>query len=251
MLWPMTTELAGPTFLLERFVCARCGAFAHQRWINLEVRHTSRQGSNWRIYADDSRAFYVDGAQFYAGEGGRHEWRVSHCVSCDQGSVWRQNAMVFPLASGGPLPHPEMPSDVLELYEEARNVLPISRRASAALARAALERFLRSQEGADPKSRLDELIGELSGTVTQSLWKLLTGLRVIGNTSLHGDDGEPNEIVALFLEGDASQVVEPFFGAINALVEELITQPRKADELYAMIPQAKREAAERKALPAE
>lgn len=153
--------------------------------------------------------------------------------------------MVYPMGSTVPRAHPDMPVDVAELYEEARNVLPISRRASAALARATLERLLRNIEDGTKDERLDELIARLSGRVTAPLWKLLTALRVVGNDTLHGSGTE--DLVALYLEGDASEVAEPFFGAINSVVEELITQPAAAEALYSLLPETKRAEAERKA----
>jgi hypothetical protein len=158
--------------------------------------------------------------------------------------MWRGSKLMFPLTSSVDAPHPDMPADAAELYEEARAVLPHSRRAAAALARASLERFLREFENAPPKQRLDELIASLSGRIPEPLWKLLTALRVVGNDSLHSDT---DELVVLYLDGGESEVIEPLFGAINSLVEQLITLPAKADALYGMIPQAKRDDAERKA----
>lgn len=125
---------------------------------------------------------------------------------------------------------------------EAAQVLPHSRRAAAALARASLEAFLREADTEPGRKNLQVRIGELKAQINPALWKVLTALRVVGNDSLHGDS---DELIALYLHGEPAEVVEPFFSAINALVEELITQPRKADELYGLIPITKREAAER------
>lgn len=85
--------------------------------------------------------------------------------------------MVFPLASPLQAPHPDLPADAAALYEEARAVEPHSRRAALALARASLERFLRSRDGADPKARLADLIGDLKGQVTSLFgsYSLLSG----------------------------------------------------------------------------
>ncbi len=140
-----------------------------------------------------------------------------------------------------------MPGAARELFDEARLVLSESRRAAAALARASLEALLKHQFPESQAKNLQTRIGELESKVNSSLWRVLTALRVVGNDSLHGDH---DDLVVMYLTGDAAEVVEPFFGAINALVEELITQPRKADELYNLIPPAKREAAERAATAA-
>lgn len=141
-------------------------------------------------------------------------------------------------------PHPDAPPSVAELYEEARGVLPISRRASAALVRATLERLLRELDPDNGGKRLDELIAQLRGQIREPLWKFLTAIRIVGNDSLHSEEGE---LAVLYLRGDSDEIVEPLFEAVNTLVEELVTQPAKAEELYRLIPQTKRDAAEKKA----
>lgn len=177
---------------------------------------------------------------------GSDAWNVSTCTACSQSSVWRGEDLVHPRDGFAPAPHPDMPAAALSLYTEASEVLPISRRAAAALARAALETLLRGLPDANPKARLVDLIGDLKGEVTGPLWQLLTGLRYVGNTTLHGSGADADApLVALFLEGDAAEVVDPFFGAINTLVEELITQPRAIGSLYNLIPQSIRDAAEK------
>lgn len=92
--------------------------------------------------------------------------------------------------------------------------------------------------------RLDELIAELRTKIGETLWQLLTALRIVGNDALHSGSGD---LVVLFLNSDRDVVVEPLFGAINEIVEQVITQPKKARELYEMIPEGKRVAAEKKA----
>lgn len=158
--------------------------------------------------------------------------------------MWRGDALLFPAGSTVDPPHPDMPSLASELYSEAREVLPISRRAAAALARASLEALLRELDTQSQGKRLDDLIAELRTRIGKTLWQLLTALRVVGNDALHSDsDG----LVVLFLNGDRDVAVEPLFGAINEIVEQVVTQPAKANQLYAMIPEGKRATAERKA----
>ncbi|MEL0627640.1 DUF4145 domain-containing protein [Salinibacterium amurskyense] len=123
-------------------------------------------------------------------------------------------------------------------------MLPISRRAAAALARASLEALLRELDADSAGKRLDVLIAELRERIGTPLWQLITALRVVGNDSLHSEAGE---LVALFLDSSHDVAVEPLFGAINEIVEQVITRPKKAEELYNMIPESKRADAERKA----
>ncbi|WP_185040904.1 DUF4145 domain-containing protein [Curtobacterium sp. PhB172] len=172
------------------------------------------------------------------------EWHLSVCAACSQGSVWRGDELIYPSRSRTPPPHEAMPEGAKQLYVEAAAVLPHSRRAAAALARAALERLLRALPESSPEARLDDLIAKLSSVVSPTLWKLLTVVRYVGNDSLHGDGS--SELVGLYLEGDAAELVEPVFGAINSIVEEVIVQPAEAERLYSMIPEGVRLNAEKK-----
>jgi len=229
----------------SRFACPRCGAFSHHVRGALLMVAKSGQATFGRSFSDKPGVYFIEGTAInLPGSTPPTQWTATVCAACNQASVWREDALVYPAASTAARPHPEMPSAARGLYEEASAVLPHSRRAAAALARAALESLLKELDESGGHKNLQTRIGELQGKVNASLWQVLTALRVVGNDSLHGDE---DDLVILYLEGDAAEVVEPFFGAINALVEELITQPRKAQELYALIPQAKRDAAERAA----
>ncbi|WP_231567039.1 DUF4145 domain-containing protein [Frigoribacterium sp. MEB024] len=156
--------------------------------------------------------------------------------------------MIWPREADGPLAHRDMPANVRELYEEARLVAPLSRRASAALARASLERLLRTLDDEAPaKARLDERIARLAPKVSSALARNLTVLRYIGNDALHGTDEEA-ELVALYLDASSEAgIADVIFSAINELVDELITKPAEAERLFMQLPEGVRTAAERKA----
>ena len=62
-------------------------------------------------------------------------------------------------------------------------------------------------------------------------------LRVIGNESVH-----PGTID---LDADAD-LVPALFGLVNVIVEQVITRPKHVASLYAKLPDAKREAIERR-----
>lgn len=117
-----------------------------------------------------------------------------------------------------------------------------SPRAAAALARASMEALLKELDPGEERKNLQKRVGELRGRVTEQLWQVLTALRVVGNDSLHGGD---EELIAVYLNDSEGEMAGTLFGAINALVDALITQPRTASELYAQISLPKREAAER------
>lgn len=235
----MATEV---DVLTERFDCPRCGAFSHHVRSVLRMHVRVPQGTATRPFNDLRGTYSVTGTEVRSMGTSHEQWTATVCVSCTVPSVWRDSQLVYPRGSTVPGPHPDMPELARELYEEASAVLPDSRRAAAALARAALESFLKSREVSPSRKNLQSRIADLKDQVSHSLWQVLTALRVVGNDALHGED---DEIVRLYLSGDDADMAETFFGALNALVEELVTAPKRAADLYAKIPEAKRDAAER------
>jgi hypothetical protein len=179
------------------------------------------------------------------------QWQLAMCAACKRIAFYREGELVYPRLSAGGVeePHPDMPEAAAALYVEASAVLPSSRRAAAALARASLEALLKEvDETPDVRRDLNTRIGELHDRINSGLWKVLTALRVVGNDALHGHDGA---LIAVYLDEGDAQVADAFFVAINQLVDELITRPRNAENLYALIVQGQRESAERAARAAK
>lgn len=198
------------------FDCPRCGVFAMQSWDEL-----SRQG--WSNYFDDS-----------VSTTGR--WRVAQCARCKEWSVWRQGRMVYPVSGMAPVPHSDMPEDAKALYEEAREVLGISRRAGTALARASLERLLKTLDPQTGNPDLATRIAKIAPRLPESLGQILTIIRVAGNQSLHVPD-QPGELLVLVLDPEETEVVDLMFEAINELVEQLITRPAKVASHFEKVPE--------------
>jgi len=147
--------------------------------------------------------------------------------------------MIYPSSGTVPVPHPDMPADARGLYEEAREVLGISRRAGTALARASLERLLKTLDPQDGNPDLATRIARVAPRLPESLGQMLTIIRVAGNQSLHVPD-QPGELLVLVLDPEETEVVELMFEAINELVEQLVTRPAKALSHFERLPEAVR-----------
>ena len=161
-------------------------------------------------------------------------WAMSMCFACQKGSVWRGIRVVYPITNAFDGPHADMPAVAAMIYEEARAVGVVSRRAGAALARAALEQLLKDllQE---ETGRLDDRITALSGRVSMPLWQMLTVLRHAGNKSLHGAD-DSDVLVAFVLDDDSGEMFGLLFSAVNDLVEELVTRPKQVAAPFGQLP---------------
>lgn len=201
------------------FDCPRCGVFAMQSWEPLTPVSS-------RTWFDDSTKTT-----------GR--WQVAKCARCDEYSVWRQDRMIFPSGGAAPVSHPDMPVEAKELYDEAREVLGISRRAGTALARASLERLLKTLDPQPGSPDLASRIVKVSARLPESLGQILTIIRVAGNQSLHVPD-QPGDLLVLVLDPEETEVVDLMFEAINELVEQLITRPARVLSHFEKVPDAVR-----------
>lgn len=157
--------------------------------------------------------------------------------------------MVFPTdveATGVPDPASGMPDEAEELYREAAATLAVSRRAAAALCRAALESLVKTLTADAPtKYRLDDRLALLSRDLSQPVWEVLQAVRHIGNTALHGAD-DTDESIRLYLGDNDPQIPLMFFEAMNMLVDEKIVRPARAASLFSTLPQGVQDAVHRK-----
>lgn len=224
----------------EGFVCAKCNALSQHIREPLLIHAVLANKPPYQNFSDT--APYVPGfnGRLRAEHAVTEQWTATICLGCKRSTVWRGEKMVFPAAP--PIAaHSDMPAIARSLFEEAVAVMPASSRAAAALARASMEALLKHLFPDTRARNLQERVGEARQYVRPNVWKLLTTLRVAGNDALHSGSGET---VAIDLSGGDDGLIQPLLGAINMLVEELITQPQEADALYDQIPQAKREQAE-------
>jgi len=208
-----------PELRRRRFVCPHCDAFSQQDWHPLG---RSSNSSNVFVVLEPRDAFHQDEDP---------AWLAARCGGCDQWSLWRAGTMVHPPARLGAAAHPDMPADVRELYSEAGRVAAVSRRAGAALARAAVERLIKLLDPDAPTNatlnrRIDRIRPRVSAAVEQSL----EVVRFVGNKMLHAEPPEQTgELIVMVLDDDEGpQMVEWLLAAVNDLVDELITKPRLA-----------------------
>lgn len=178
-------------------------------------------------------------------------WEATKCFACEDFALWVGGELAFPAVPASELPdsyepHVDMPDDAAQLFREAVAVLPYSKRAAAALCRASMERLVKHLDPDAPvKSRLDDRLMRLEGSVSSATSKALNVLRHVGNTALHGAKDDDESAVIYLGEGDKT-IPATFFYAINLLVDELITRPARSDELYDSLPPGVRASYEEK-----
>lgn len=194
------------------FHCPSCGVYAQQRW---------------------SDVYYSTGG---GGIGAIDGFTHALCASCGEASLWRMDAMIYPLERLGSPPHDDMPEKVLSVYEEARSVAPISKKSAAGLLRLALQMLVDDLEVGG--GSIDQKIGKLvQRGLDPQVQRAMDVLRVMGNESVH-----PGTID---LDADP-ELLDALFGLANLIVEQVITRPKHVSDLFSKLPAEKLEAIERR-----
>jgi hypothetical protein len=231
-----------PSLDRPSFHCPHCGALAQQNWVALGYQADDNDGGPpyWA-----SLAYFMVPAQDEPGDpfgpelatDRRDRWRGAQCHGCQEWSIWLDGGTVYPQRSVGTPAHPDMPGPVRQLYEEAAAVAVVSRRAGAALARAAIERLIKDlDQGAAANAKLNQRIERLRTRVSTPLGQMLDVVRVVGNGALHVDE-EPAELVVIALDDTTGpQLLELLLQVANDLVDELITRPRTANSYWDKLP---------------
>ena len=163
------------------------------------------------------------------------------CGNCIEHSWWRtplgrSPVMLYPTDSSAPPPHPEMPEDVLPDYEEAANIVAESPRDATALLRLGLQKLM-VDLGQSGKNINGDIAALVKSGLAVEVQQALDALRVIGNNAVH-----PGE---LDLRDDVETAIA-LFGLINFIVEQRISQPNRLKAMYMTLPQAARDAIEKR-----
>jgi len=122
---------------------------------------------------------------------------ISICDYCEGYCIWllKDKKLIFPLISG-PSPNPDLPKDIIDDFNEARAIVNLSPRGSAALSRLILEKLLKylGIEGDSLNNRIKNLVKR---GLDERLQQAMDTLRVFGNEAVHPgvidlkDDREP------------------------------------------------------------
>ncbi|MBG0783454.1 MAG: DUF4145 domain-containing protein [Bacteroidales bacterium] len=208
-----------PKFKTKSFTCPNCGVVAEQTWSKI-----------FRIYYDDRKANGESIQMYYDLHA---TYNVARCKHCDDISIWQKEKMIFPITGNVAIPNEDMPVDVKEDYLEAKMVVNLSPRGSAALLRLALQKLCvhLGENGKDINTDIKNLVAK---GLPESIQQALDSVRVIGNNAVH-----PGKID---LKDDVETAYK-LFGFLNIICDILITQPRKIKEFYEMkIPQGAKDA---------
>lgn len=198
-----------PQINKKSFTCIYCDTLSQQEW----------------YYSDVS-------SKGYFGCSGIGEFRLSTstCNACNGKIIWKDNKIIEPKSSIAPVALEEMPEVVKSIYNEAATVVSDSPRSACALLRLAIENLCTDLV---PSGNLNTKIGKM---VEQGLdvrvQKALDVVRITGNDKIH--PGQISEV-------DTIEVAKSMFELVNFIVDKLIIQPSKIDNMFSGLPEEKKE----------
>lgn len=199
-------------FLITACNCPLCGAYSEQEW-SFGHKYDYRR-KNYHLGELTKLSF-------------------SMCFHCSQHTIWLEEKMIFPFSGSAPLPNLDMPEDIIEDFQEARNIVELSPRGAVALLRLIIQKLCihLGEKGDNINSDISNLVKK---GLPEKMQKALDSVRVVGNNAVH-----PGKIDLK----DDRETAHKLFHFVNIIAELLISQPKQIDEFYNFkIPETSREA---------
>lgn len=203
----MKSEYVPPGFKGEGYHCPHCGVFAHQHWYDVTLEDDSEKGTS------------SAGAVL----------SVSTCEKCSNFTLWIDGNIIYPVSGKAPLPLEDMPEETKKEFLEARSILDASPRSATALLRSALEKLI-SHLG-ENEDIIDNIENLKNRGLDAKFQQALHSVRMIGEEAVNPGQIDP---------GDDEETALILFNLTNLIVDILITQPRRVDEILEKLPGPKK-----------
>ncbi len=196
-----------PGFKVEAFNCPFCGAYSNQTW--------------WGVakYNPPLSSFDVQQLQ------------IAQCTYCSRFTLWFEGRMIYPFSGSAPHPNPDLPDEIKQDYEEARSIVNLSPRGSAALLRLAIQKLCK-QLGESGDNLNTDIANLVKKDLPIRIQQALDIVRVIGNEAVHPGQIDLN---------DNPKVAQTLFSLVNMIAEKMITEPKQIESMFSSLPEGKRE----------
>lgn len=130
--------------------------------------------------------------------------------------------MVYPLTGNVEMANLDLPEDIKNDYNEAKDIVNISPRGAAALLRLAVQKLC-IHLGEKGKNINDDIESLVKKGLPKTMQQALDSVRVVGNNAVHPGTIDLN---------DKIEIAYALFGFVNVICEVLISQPKKIQEFY-------------------
>lgn len=197
-----------PVLNLKSFHCPHCGVLAEQTWSTRGVVgnyvQSNPNGSNVVT------SYPLENTM------------IAKCKHCNLFSLWVGLKMVYPLTGNVEMANSDLPDDIKNDYNEAKDIVNISPRGAAALLRLAVQKLCihLGEKGANINDDIKSLVKK---GLPQTMQQALDSVRVVGNNAVHPGKIDLNDNI---------EIAYALFGFVNIICEMLISQPKKVQEYY-------------------
>lgn len=246
-----------PSVTETAFSCPHCGAFTTQYWFELRASQIAGKSQlpfipgpshkqrfeldrevppeakkdllEWLDKIASGQVFFHSTKSEYSTLS-VHNLHLSKCYNCEKLAVWVHERLLFPSHKTGTKPNPDLTDEITRDFEEARSIVDESPRGAAALLRLCVQKLCKTlgEKGRNIDEDIAALVKKgLNPVVQQSL----DIVRVIGNESVHPGSIDLN---------DDRETALRLFDLVNAITEQMITHPKKVQEMYSKLPESKR-----------
>ncbi len=196
-----------PTLGQKSFHCPNCGVLSEQTWSeSVSCNYTGRLPNGGQGHT----SFHLQ------------NFRIAKCRHCELPNIWLGDKMVYPLTGNVELANQDLPDDIKNDYNEAKNIVNISPRGAAALLRLAVQKLCihLGEKGTNINDDIKSLVKK---GLPQTMQQALDSVRVIGNNAVHPGTIDLNDNI---------EIAYALFGFVNIICEMLISQPKKIKEYY-------------------
>jgi Domain of unknown function (DUF4145) len=196
-----------PALGQKSFHCPQCGVVSEQTWSsNISCQyelirpHGQQEFPSFRL----------------------QKTQIAKCSHCNEPSIWIKEKMVYPLTGNVEMANPDLPDDIKNDYNEAKDIVNISPRGAAALLRLAVQKLC-IHLGEKGKNINDDIESLVKKGLPKTMQQALDSVRVVGNNAVHPGTIDLN---------DKIEIAYALFGFVNVICEVLISQPKKIQEFY-------------------
>ncbi|MBC7642235.1 MAG: DUF4145 domain-containing protein [Flavobacterium sp.] len=196
-----------PILRLKSFHCPNCGVLSEQTWSeNIQCNYRGRLPNG----GDGHTNFHLE------------NFLIAKCRHCELPSIWLNEKMAYPLTGNVEMANLDLPDDIKNDYNEAKDIVNISPRGAAALLRLAVQKLCvhLGEKGANINDDIKSLVKK---GLPQTMQQALDSVRVIGNNAVHPGTIDLNDNI---------EISYALFGFVNIICEMLISQPKKVQEYY-------------------
>ncbi|SOC08380.1 uncharacterized protein DUF4145 [Rhodobacter sp. JA431] len=246
-------KYAPPSVHETAFNCPHCAVLAQQFWFEIKASTLKERRTPFVISDSNKDEFdysflndheqkeemmawvldMIKGAPSFEKEKHDRYWlrsvnnvHISQCYNCEKLSIWVHERLIYPQHGEAPPPNPDLPEDILRDYNEASAILNLSPRGAAALIRLGIQKICK-ELGLPGKNINADIKSLVEKGLDTKIQRALDAVRVIGNNAVH-----PGE---MDLRDDRA-TAESLFLLMNVIAEKMISEPKKIDEVYALLP---------------